>query len=138
MTRLVEVEGAPALIFRQEYWLGGNKLFSTRYEAQGEPTRGAFNNAVADAEEKANLFTVAANETKPRKDRLTPGDIELRIVRTMPIACASFFCELALSREDAVWIDPITREASTGERSVPYHISCAPNQGVKVVQNGKP
>lgn len=116
----------PGLEYRQEFWLDGNKLFTTKYVAQGQITRGVLNNALSDSREKAKLFAEAA-QGKGSK-HITPGDIELRVIRAVPIACASFGCTLALSPEDAVWVDPVTRKATTGDTGAPYHVACAPKE----------
>ena len=37
-------------------------------------------------------------------------------------------CGKRVEEDDAVWIAPLTREATTGEDGRPYHVECAPAQ----------
>jgi len=37
-------------------------------------------------------------------------------------------CKEWMTEDDAVWINPNTLEASTGDSALPYHVKCAPEQ----------
>lgn len=37
-------------------------------------------------------------------------------------------CGIPVDEDDAVWVDPFTGEATTGESGAPYHVPCAPAQ----------
>lgn len=40
------------------------------------------------------------------------------------------WCGKALDEEDAVWVDPDTGDATTGDAGKPYHVACAPAQAL--------
>jgi hypothetical protein len=37
-------------------------------------------------------------------------------------------CGRVVDVEDAVWIDPSTTKATTGDNGAPYHVECAPEE----------
>lgn len=38
------------------------------------------------------------------------------------------WCGDLVDADDAVWIDPETGDATTGDKGAPYHVACAPAQ----------
>lgn len=47
------------------------------------------------------------------------------------VKLSCFLCAQAVEEQDAVWVDPDTGEATTGEKGRPYHVACAPAQEEK-------
>lgn len=39
-----------------------------------------------------------------------------------------FLCANPIDEQEAVWVDPDTGEATTGDSGKPYHVACAPAQ----------
>jgi hypothetical protein len=41
-------------------------------------------------------------------------------------------CRAPVNDDDAVWVDPETKAATTGESGKPFHVGCAPEQHVEL------
>ena len=57
--------------------------------------------------------------------KVTSDDTNPRIYST-EYKC--YECGLWVDQDDAVWIDPKTGIATTGDEGKPYHIDCAPEE----------